>query len=126
MVGYITASYFYFTGNNGFITVPSSTKFLVGEPAQVSAGGLATVWNNPNYATTAQVYSGIANQYQSLSGQAQFGGAMTWSINQDIDEGCQFSQNIAPAVSGMAASSIVCPSAQVADSYHGTINPNNC
>lgn len=122
MAEYIPASYYYFTGQLSAkppVTVPSSTRFIIGEPSQVDAGGLATVWHNPNYATTGDVYQALAQNYNTVL--AQSNGAMTWSINQDIDIGCQFASNVGKV---LGITTIVCPTN--GDTYHGTLNPNNC
>lgn len=122
MAEYIPASYYYFTSQLSAkppVTVPSGTRFIIGEPSQVDAGGLATVWHNPNYATTADVYQALAQNYNTVL--AQSNGAMTWSINQDIDIGCQFASNVGKV---LGITTIVCPTN--GDTYHGTLNPNNC
>ena len=122
MPEYIPAAYFYFLGQLSAqppVTVPSNTRFIIGEPSQIDAGGLATVWHNPNYSSTTAVYQALAQNYQAIS--AQSNGAMTWSINQDIDAGCQFASNVGKV---FGITNISCPTN--GDSYHGSLNPNNC
>lgn len=110
-------------GNLG-VQVPSNTYFVVGEPATAVAAGLATVWHNSSYANDQAVYSALAKNYTTAMSMPQNGGAMTWSINQDIDGGCGFANSVAPVVSGISQSQIVCPTNGT--TYHGTTNPNNC
>lgn len=110
-------------GNLG-VQVPSNTYFVVGEPATAVAAGLATVWHNSSYANDQAVYSALAQNYTTAMSMPQNGGAMTWSINQDIDGGCGFANSVAPVVSGISQSQIVCPTNGT--TYHGTTNPNNC
>ena len=120
-IEYIVASYFYFTsGNNKYIKIPERTKFLIGEPASKEAAGDATVWHNPKYVST-DIYANMAKQYASLKGQPKFGGAMTWSVNQDIDVGCKFSSAVNKEMSGKG---VICRTDGT--TYHGTLNPNAC
>lgn len=122
MAEYIPAAYFYFIGKASAqppVTVPSNTQFIIGEPSQIDAGGLATVWHNPNYSSTTAVYQALATNYQAI--QTQSNGAMTWSINQDIDAGCNFASYVGKV---FGITNIQCPTN--GDSYHGSLNPNNC
>ena len=54
----------------------SKTKILVGEPANSSN-------NAGRGALEHGTYTDVANQYKSISGLSSFGGAMTWSVNED-------------------------------------------
>lgn len=129
MAQYIPASFLYFTGQltaQPVQPVPAGSIFLIGEPSQVDAAGTASVWHNPSYANATATYQAMASAYTTLTQlpqpqQAQFGGAMTWSINQDIDAGCNFASKIG-VVFGIT--SITCPTNGT--TYHGTLNPNNC
>jgi len=121
---YVPASYYYFTNPTTPGYVPAGTMLAIGEPATEAAAGDATVWHNPLYTTPQQVYQALAQNYSLLNGEKQYGGAMTWSINQDIDGGCGFANNIAPVVGGISSSQIVCPTN--GNTYHGELNPNNC
>lgn len=108
---FIPAAFGYYTSSvAGASQVPSNTTFIIGEPATASAGGDATVWHNTNYATTQAVYEALASNYQMINGLPQSGGAMTWSVNQDVQGGCGFANSVAPVVSGISQSNIVCPS----------------
>ena len=54
----------------------SKTKIMVGEPANSSdSAGRGALEHG--------TYSQIANEYNSIKGLKSFGGAMTWSINED-------------------------------------------
>lgn len=54
----------------------SKTKIMVGEPANSSdSAGRGALEHGS--------YSDIANEYQKIKGLSSFGGAMTWSINED-------------------------------------------
>ena len=54
----------------------STTKIMVGEPANSSdSAGRGALENG--------TYGDIANQYQTIKGLHSFGGAMTWSVNED-------------------------------------------
>jgi chitinase len=108
---FIPAAFGYYTSSAaGASQVPSNTSFIIGEPATASAGGEATVWYNTNYSTTQAVYNALASSYQMINGLPQSGGAMTWSVNQDVQGGCGFANAVAPVVSGISQSNIVCPS----------------
>jgi chitinase len=111
-------------GGTQGVALPTATHLIIGEPATLAAAGTAQIWTGVT--DTASVYASLAENYRSASSMSQYGGAMTWSINQDIDGGCGFADSVAPVVSGISASSLVCPSSAVADKYHGKINPNNC
>ena len=73
--------------------IPSSTKIVPGQPSDKSAAGLATVYNGI-YSET--VYTELCKAYQtgSVYNDAQFGGAMTWSINQDAANNFKFVNSI--------------------------------
>ncbi len=118
---YIQEAYPYFVESQTYVNIPASTKFIIGEPVTTSAGGDATVWHNPAYANADAVYTALAASYSVLSQNNQLHGAMGWSINQDIDEGCQFSSHIASIAAGI--SSITCPTN--GGTYHGGVCPQN-
>lgn len=91
MPNYIPASYYYLLGQTEakqeLIHIPKQTKILPGEPATQAAGGANTIYHNDK---VTDKYAAMANAYQILLQESQFGGAMTWSINQDSDGGYQF------------------------------------
>ena len=118
MVGFITGAVSYYTsGVAGGSQIPVGTFVMVGEPADVKAAGSAQIWNNPS--TT---YATLASAYQSAMALPQNGGSMTWSINHDIVNGCQFTNAVSPVVTGVTP--LACSQAGVA--YHGPININAC
>lgn len=108
---FIPAAFGYYTSSAaGSSQVPSNTTFIIGEPATANAGGEATVWYNTNYPTAQAVYNALASSYQKINGLPQSGGAMTWSVNQDVQGGCGFANAVAPVVGNISQSNIVCPS----------------
>ena len=68
--------------------VPSSTLILIGLPSIKEAAGRATIFNGP----FPNIYQEICKAYNDpdLIIHPQFGGAMTWSINQDEMGGFKF------------------------------------
>ncbi len=75
---------------------PKSTLIVAGQPATKAAAGAATVYNGPD---ASDVYNKMAEAYGKLSGESQFGGAMTWEISLDAANNYQFAKSIKPAVS---------------------------
>lgn len=54
----------------------SKTKIMVGEPANTSgSAGSGALVNG--------TFTDMANQYKTITGLSSFGGAMTWSVNED-------------------------------------------
>ena len=107
MSNYIIASYYYLIGKSDtkqtLIYIPSNTLLVPGEPANAASGGQATVFNNGS----THIYQDMASSYQSLVGQSQFGGAMTWSINNDVATQCQFAKAMSRVITGNTSS--FCP-----------------
>ncbi len=60
--------------------IPQETLIVIGEPANKNAAGFC-IYNNST--KEDDIYKDIANEYLLISNDSQFGGAMTWSINQD-------------------------------------------
>lgn len=117
---YIPAATDYFTGKLAIkppVLVPNKTVFVVGEPSQPIAAGDASVWNNPIYPTQTAVLNALSANYVGTPG------AMTWSINQDIDNGCAFAKAIFPQ---FGATNIVCPTNSTSFWNPGNIDLNNC
>ncbi|WP_440615441.1 glycosyl hydrolase family 18 protein [Cysteiniphilum sp. 6C5] len=69
--------------------IPESTKIVPGQPSDKTAAGLATVYNG---IYKDRAYSELCKAYQtpSVFNDPQFGGAMSWSINQDAANGYKF------------------------------------
>ncbi|WP_162896478.1 glycosyl hydrolase family 18 protein [Cysteiniphilum halobium] len=69
--------------------IPQSTKIVPGQPSDKTAAGLATVYNG---FYEKRAYSELCKAYQtpSVFNDPQFGGAMSWSINQDAANGYKF------------------------------------
>ncbi len=87
-VEFISAASTYLTS-----IVPSATLISIGEPATQAAAGCSVYSDAPG-----DIYSEMASQYQSVIGNAQFGGAMTWSVNDDESNGYAFVKAIGPVV----------------------------
>jgi chitinase len=118
MPGYIQAATKYFTGQltaKPPVWPSSNTILIMGQPAQINAGGTATVWNNPSFSSPSDVFQALASNYSGTPG------AMTWDIGWDVENDCQFAINIGPV---FGITNIVCPTN--GNTYHGTVNPNVC
>ncbi len=76
-------------------TVPTETKIVIGEPANKNAAGTSifTVSDVPN-----NVYQLIRDQFEIISSDEQFGGAMVWNINFDRDNDYQFIKSVKEVV----------------------------
>ncbi len=87
--------------------VPAATSIIMGEPASstLTAAGAGVFQNN----NIANPYQALANEYSLGILNPRLGGAMVWSINEDADAQCQFSQAIAPVVTGVNPSVLICP-----------------
>lgn len=75
--------------------IPASTKIVPGQPSDILAGGAATVYYGI-YASTDEVYKKLCEAYQDtrVYNDPQFGGAMTWSINQDAANDFRFLNSV--------------------------------
>ena len=107
MAGYILGAnnYFITTGNKNVVT-PSTTNFIVGQPASQPDAGDATVWHNPNYLTSADVLNALATNYATLGSNLK--GAMAWSINRDMEvSNCGFATKVGGVVGTKSSTS--CP-----------------
>ncbi len=68
--------------------IPPKTMITIGEPASIDAAGANSIFHGPD--SGKHIYKLIAKQYESISNDPQFGGAMTWSINKDANNNWQF------------------------------------
>ena len=69
--------------------VPKETLTVPGQPSDVTAAGLNTVYHG---VYKDQVYTELCKAYKTpaVINDPQFGGIMTWSINQDADNDFKF------------------------------------
>ncbi len=81
-VGFISASFI-----NLKNSIPRETLITIGEPASKEAAG-TSVYNGPDGGEG--VYDKIAEQYDLIRSDEQFGGFMVWDINWDQKNGYQF------------------------------------
>jgi chitinase len=88
---FISAAFNYIIKNG---LVPATTIIVPGEPSCPKAGGQGTIYHNPKYKTTQDALNAIKHQASSLKGKTQFGGMMTWSVNQDADNGYGFANTV--------------------------------
>ena len=73
---------------------PSKTIIIPGNLAVKSAGG-----DSPFTGKDAgDPYNAMANAYSKLTGEAQFGGAMTWDLALDHDNSYTFAKTIKPVL----------------------------
>lgn len=72
-------------------SVPSETLISIGLPASRTAAGPTNVFYD---SASAEVYQRVLEQYKQISQDPQYGGAMTWSINQDFETGYKFVRNL--------------------------------
>ena len=75
---------------------PSATLICIGEPAATNSAGSCSVYYGPN--SGSQIYNDMAQQYQSIASDAQFGGAMVWDVNQDQQNAYAFVDAIGPVI----------------------------
>lgn len=68
-------------------SIPEETMLVIGEPASLMSAGTSIFSNAPDQST---VYEALATEYARIQSDAQFGGIMTWNINQDIQAGGHF------------------------------------
>jgi len=93
MTEYIPAAYNYLTSDaykKKFMTIPSTTKLVFGEPANTQgAPGSNTIFHhNPPY---PDVYQALTDAYRQTKGE-MYGGAMTWQITLDKEQGWKFAK----------------------------------
>ena len=69
--------------------MPTSTKIVPGEPATANANAGADVYKGPE---ASHVYQDMRKDYAIISTDPQFGGAMTWDVNNDSLEGYPFAK----------------------------------
>lgn len=73
--------------NNLKKSIPEETMLVIGEPAsRLSAD--TSIFSNAS--DQSAVYEELAIEYKRIQSDAQFGGIMTWNINQDIQYGSHF------------------------------------
>lgn len=77
--------------------VPAETMITMGEPANAMTGGFS-LFSAPD--VDENVYARIAEQYRSIRGDEQFGGAMVWSIGWDAKAGYPFVGTMNSAIFG--------------------------
>ncbi len=93
-VGFISAAFGYLES-----ITPIGTKICIGEPATGAAAGECSVYHGPN--AGSQIYKDMADQYQSIASSAQFGGAMTWSVNADQGNNYAFVKAVGPVIAAV-------------------------
>ena len=86
-VGFISAAF-----KNLKNSIPTETMIIIGEPASIEAATAYSVFLNPN--AGPDIYKLMAEQYESINNDSQFGGVMTWDINWDKKNGYQFINNM--------------------------------
>lgn len=91
-VGFLAAAF-----HNLKKTVPAGTLIAMGEPASAKAAG-----TSPFTASSASgaTYASLADQYRSIRQDAQFGGAMVWSVGWDAEAGYPFVDAVKSAIHG--------------------------
>ena len=67
--------------------IPASTLIAIGEPANSSAATYG-VFQGPN--NGEEIYQKMANEYEIISMDKQYGGIMVWNINLDAESDYQF------------------------------------
>lgn len=82
-VGFISAAF-----KNLKYSTPNETMITIGEPASIHAAGINSIFHGPDAAT--DIYQLMAEQYESIRDDVQFGGAMTWDVNWDKKNDYQF------------------------------------
>lgn len=90
-VGFISAAF-----KNLKNSIPDETMITIGEPASIHAAGINSVFHGPDAGT--DIYQLMAEQYESIRGDVQFGGAMTWDVNWDEKNDYQFVSAMKEAV----------------------------
>jgi chitinase len=97
----ISKSYHWLVGSSKKtdLNIPAKTKLLfdVLSGPNVKPDNPNTVWHKCQ-GDCSNVFNQLASQYKSLTGQAQFGGAATWSTNQDQGNGWKWAKNIGPSI----------------------------
>jgi chitinase len=102
MPGYISSVYKYLlkqtVAKQSYVNIPANTKIIVGEPAIAAAAGSGTVFHGSfKY---QNLYTLMSDVYKELKNDAQFGGAMSWSANHDIEAQCQFAHTVGKSLTG--------------------------
>ena len=82
-VAFISAAF-----NNLLKSIPIGILIAIGEPANINAAGEISVFHGLD--AGKDIYKKMAAEYKLIHNDEQFGGAMTWSINQDAETGYLF------------------------------------
>ena len=90
-VGFISAAF-----KNLKNSIPCETMIAIGEPASIDGAGKDSIFYGPD--AGADIYQLMAEQYESIRDDVQFGGAMTWDVNWDKKNGCQFVNSMKKAI----------------------------
>ena len=90
-VGFISAAF-----KNLIAQVPDKTMITIGEPANIDASESINIYKGPDMGDN--IYSLVAEQYQMIKDDAQFGGAMVWDVNWDAKTDYQFVNAVKDAI----------------------------
>jgi chitinase len=108
----VSKSYANLTAPDADLKIPEKTKLLMDvlSGPNVNPGNPNTVWYGCNGAAAydaaspagtgscSDIFKQLAANYHGLLGQPLFGGAATWSINQDEANHWNWARNIGPAI----------------------------
>jgi hypothetical protein len=82
----VANTYNWLTASDAVVKIPQKTKLLIDvlSGPNVNQINSNTVWYNCK--SCDDVYAKLAKSYESISGESQFGGAATWSMNHDANK----------------------------------------
>jgi len=79
-------------------SIPLRTKIAIGQPSD-ETGGKFSIFNRKDKKDT--IYELIKEQYESISGDHQFGGAVVWDVKADSNNSYRFVEAVKNAIEPM-------------------------